>query len=74
MEEDEQIQDVPAPDDCEVDSDGTETTIGDVERNVSVFVSIYQIYNENVNDLIGKSGGALKNLQMRQDSRKKFYL
>jgi len=45
-----------------------------VERNVSIFVSIYQIYNENVNDLIGKSGSTLKNLQMRQDSRKKFYL
>lgn len=58
----------------EIDSDGTETTIGDVERSVSVFVSIYQVYNENVNDLIGNGTKFLKNLQIRQDSRKNFYV
>lgn len=47
-----------------MDSHDTETTIGDIEQSTSVFVSIYQLYNEHVNDLISKDG-KMKNLNMR---------
>ena len=48
----------------EMDSQDTETTIGDIEQSVQVFVSIYQLYNENINDLISKNG-KMKNLNAR---------
>lgn len=73
MDEDgDQIMEEPADDEHEIDSDGTETTIGDLERSVSIFVSIYQIYNENVNDLLRTNSSA--NLQIRQDTRKNYYV
>lgn len=44
-----------------VDSDN-DTLIGDIEQNTTVSVSLYQIYNENVNDLLGDPN---KNLKIR---------
>lgn len=54
-----------ADDDAMFDKDSgeTDTFVGDVEMSSSVHMSVYQIYNENVNDLLGKNVAA--NLKTR---------
>lgn len=54
------------------DSDDTGTVIGDIEEDTSVFVAIYQIYMEHVNDLLSKNVGS--NLGVRRDSGGGFYV
>ena len=51
-----------ADEDCDSDV-GTE--IGDIEQSSSIYVSAYQIYNENINDLLGESTS--RNLLIRLD-------
>lgn len=44
----------------------------DIELSTSVFVSILQIYNENINDLLSKTVD--KNLQIRMDKQNQYYV
>ena len=57
------MKDEENDEDMEEDSDDTATLIGDIEADTSVFLSIYQIYMENVNDLLSRNIGA--NLTVR---------
>jgi len=52
----------------------TDTQFGEVEQSTQVFVSIYQIYNENINDLLSGTGANLKvrEHQDKQGQARKF--
>ena len=66
------VKDEENDEDMEEDSDDTATLIGDIEAETSVFLSIYQIYMENVNDLLSRNIGA--NLTVRKDTGGGFYV
>jgi hypothetical protein len=51
--------DMGAADSDDAASD-TDTQFAEVEQSTQVFVSIYQIYNENINDLLSGTGANLK--------------
>ena len=72
--ESEEVSDQIMEDDLDDDFD-TQTVISDIESSNQVFVSMYQIYNENVNDLLKSNAKAVAaNLQLRQGANKMFYV
>lgn len=48
-----------------------ETHISEVEQSTSIFVSVSQIYNENINDMLISN---CANLKCRQDRSGTFYV
>ena len=62
---------------AEVEGDdfSDDTDYNDIVESNSVFVSVLQIYNENISDLIqAKTLGTSQNLKVRQDKLGNFYV
>ena len=66
-------EDMDAADSDDAASDA-DTQLAEVEQSTQVFVSIYQIYNENINDLLSGTGANLKvrEHQDKQGQAKRF--
>ena len=60
-------------DDIDIDPVESEISIEDIEMKTAVYMSVYQIYNENVNDLMSKNNSKA-NKKTRQDSKGGFYI
>lgn len=73
-EEEEKKADNDHDDMDEADLSETDTMICEIDpESYQIFVSIYQIYNETINDLLQKDK-LTKNLKTRQDSKGNFYV
>jgi len=41
--------------------------IGEIDQKISIYVSVYEIYNENIKDLLPKKGEGNRNLTVKMD-------
>ena len=48
-------------------SSDNDTEIGDIDQKISIYVSVYEIYNENILDLIPEKGQGHGNLNIKLD-------
>lgn len=55
-------------------SSDDETKIGDIDQKISIYVSVYEIYNENIIDLLPKGGQGQGSLNIKLDQNGKNYV